>query len=91
VIYTYVVENDGNITDLISFYSLPSTVVQHPLHNVLNAAYSCVDSSSLLFWVFLANPPDWTRAQAPTRPAQVPFPANPVVLWACGGPLMAVP
>lgn len=27
------------ITDMMSFYSLPSTIMQHPKHDVLNAAY----------------------------------------------------
>jgi len=41
VIYSYVVEDPqtGKITDFGSFYSLPSTVIGHPKHNVLNAAY----------------------------------------------------
>lgn len=41
VIYTYVVEkDDGTLTDLVSFYSLPSSIIQHPIHSVLNAAYA---------------------------------------------------
>jgi glycylpeptide N-tetradecanoyltransferase len=41
VISTYVVENDaGEITDMCSFYYLPSTVINNPLHNKLNAVYS---------------------------------------------------
>lgn len=27
------------ITDYFSFYSLPSTIIKHPKHNLLNAAY----------------------------------------------------
>ena len=27
------------ITDFFSFYSLPSTIMNHPKHNLLNAAY----------------------------------------------------
>jgi glycylpeptide N-tetradecanoyltransferase len=88
VIYTYVVENDGNITDLISFYSLPSTIVQHPVHNVLNAAYSCVDSSLLLFWRLLANAPDWTRAHKhPHGLRSSPSPAHPVFVGRAMGSL----
>ena len=33
IINSYVVENQGNITDMISFYTLPSTVVSHPTYN----------------------------------------------------------
>ena len=41
VVYSYVVEDArGNITDFLSFYELPSTVVQHPVHKLLRAAYS---------------------------------------------------
>eukprot|EP00177_Eucheuma_denticulatum_P002531 GFKZ01004545.1.p1 GENE.GFKZ01004545.1~~GFKZ01004545.1.p1 ORF type:complete len:441 (-),score=69.02 GFKZ01004545.1:1666-2988(-) len=42
VIYSYVVENPESkqITDLVSFYSLPSSVIKHPVHKTLNAAYA---------------------------------------------------
>mmetsp|Transcript_14531 Transcript_14531/g.12337 ORF Transcript_14531/g.12337 Transcript_14531/m.12337 type:complete len:313 (+) Transcript_14531:467-1405(+) len=41
VIYSYVVENSNKeITDLISFYCLPSSVLQHEKHKVLRAAYA---------------------------------------------------
>jgi glycylpeptide N-tetradecanoyltransferase len=42
VIYTYVVPDPetNEISDMISFYSLPSSVIRHPKHNTLNAAYS---------------------------------------------------
>jgi len=40
VIYSYVIETDGEATDFISFYSLPSTVVNHSVHKNINAAYS---------------------------------------------------
>jgi len=41
VIWTYVVEHPEThkITDFFSFYSLPSTVIDHPRHNTLEAAY----------------------------------------------------
>ncbi|KAH9914179.1 N-myristoyl transferase [Epithele typhae] len=41
VVWTYVVEDPKTkrITDFWSFYSLPSTVIRHPNHNVLNTAY----------------------------------------------------
>ena len=42
VIYSYVVEEPTSkaITDMISFYSLPSSIIQHPNYKTLNAAYS---------------------------------------------------
>lgn len=42
VVYTYVVENPESklITDLVSYYSLPSSVIRHALHNTLHAAYA---------------------------------------------------
>ncbi|KAL3102995.1 hypothetical protein niasHT_026443 [Heterodera trifolii] len=40
VIYTYVIQNDGKVTDLVSFYSLPSTVMHHSHHKSIKAAYS---------------------------------------------------
>ena len=40
VIYCYVVEAGGKITDFLSFYTLPSTVIGNPKHNNLKAAYS---------------------------------------------------
>lgn len=41
VVWTYVVENPEShaITDFFSFYTLPSTVVSNPRHNVIEAAY----------------------------------------------------
>uniref|UniRef100_A0A7S0WW22 Glycylpeptide N-tetradecanoyltransferase n=1 Tax=Chlamydomonas leiostraca TaxID=1034604 RepID=A0A7S0WW22_9CHLO len=40
VINAYVVEDEaGKITDLVSFYTLPSTILGHPEHTELRAAY----------------------------------------------------
>lgn len=40
IIHCYVVEDSlNNITDICSFYSLPSTVLNNPKHNTINAAY----------------------------------------------------
>lgn len=40
VINSYVAEDgSGRITDLVSFYSLPSSILGHPLHSDLKAAY----------------------------------------------------
>jgi glycylpeptide N-tetradecanoyltransferase len=40
VVYSYVVERAGAVTDLCSFYSLPSSIIRNPKHKTLNAAYS---------------------------------------------------
>ncbi|CRK90794.1 CLUMA_CG004484, isoform A [Clunio marinus] len=40
IIECFVVENDGKITDLVSYYALPSTVMHHPMHKQIKAAYS---------------------------------------------------
>ena len=40
VVYSYVRDLDGNITDFISFYSLPSSILQHESYKKLMAAYS---------------------------------------------------
>merc|ERR1711924_327388 len=40
VIYSYVRENNGDVTDVCSFYSLPSTILGNEKYNLLKAAYS---------------------------------------------------
>jgi glycylpeptide N-tetradecanoyltransferase len=42
IMNTYVIENVSNheITDLVSFYTLPSTIIGHPNYKNLKAAYS---------------------------------------------------
>jgi glycylpeptide N-tetradecanoyltransferase len=40
IIYSYVLEREGKLTDFLSFYNLPSTILRHPEHKVLNAAYA---------------------------------------------------
>ena len=40
VIESFVVENEGTITDFMSFYSLPSSILKHPQYSILNVAYS---------------------------------------------------
>ncbi|XP_031795791.1 glycylpeptide N-tetradecanoyltransferase 2 isoform X4 [Sarcophilus harrisii] len=41
IIDTFVVEcSNGTLTDFLSFYTLPSTVMHHPVHKSLKAAYS---------------------------------------------------
>lgn len=41
VIYSYLVRDaDGKVTDFTSFYALPSSVLNHPDHNKIYAAYA---------------------------------------------------
>ncbi|CAK9304645.1 unnamed protein product [Gordionus sp. m RMFG-2023] len=46
VVETYIVDKSREITDMFSFYSLPSTIVNHPVHKTLNAAYSFYNVST---------------------------------------------
>ena len=41
VVYSYVVEDPETkeLTDMVSFYSLPSTILGHDKHSQLNACY----------------------------------------------------
>ena len=40
VVDSYVVEQNGVVTDFASFYHLPSTIMNHPTYKTLKAAYS---------------------------------------------------
>ncbi|XP_059173165.1 glycylpeptide N-tetradecanoyltransferase 2-like [Physella acuta] len=53
IINSYVVENNGTITDFVSFYSLPSTIMHHPTHKSLKAAYSFYNASTQTTWIDL--------------------------------------
>ncbi len=44
VVFAYVVESEGAITDFISFYSLPSSVSGHSRYSMVKAAY-------MFYWV----------------------------------------
>lgn len=42
LVYVYVVEGEDRvITDVCSFYCLPSSILHHPQHKELKAAYMC--------------------------------------------------
>ncbi|KIJ69006.1 hypothetical protein HYDPIDRAFT_79751 [Hydnomerulius pinastri MD-312] len=51
VVWTYVVEDPEThrVTDFFSFYSLPSTIINHPKHNILEAAYLFYYASDAAF------------------------------------------
>ncbi|XP_055376250.1 glycylpeptide N-tetradecanoyltransferase [Condylostylus longicornis] len=56
IIDCFVVENEkGEITDMVSYYSLPSTVMHHPVHKQVKAAYSFYNVSSGTPWLELMN------------------------------------
>lgn len=50
IVDSYVVEKDGQITDFASFYTLPSTVMHHPVHKNLRAAYSFYNVVTSTSW-----------------------------------------
>ena len=49
VTWTYVVEREGRVTDMFSFYSLPSSVLDNDKHKVLNAAYLFYYATDVVF------------------------------------------
>jgi len=53
VVYTYVVEKDKNITDLISFYCLPSSILKHEKYKQLKAAYAFYNIATSVSWTEL--------------------------------------
>ncbi|XP_018561998.1 glycylpeptide N-tetradecanoyltransferase 1-like [Anoplophora glabripennis] len=53
IIDSFVVENEGQITDFVSYYTLPSTVMHHPVHKNLKAAYSFYNVSQATPWCTL--------------------------------------
>jgi len=51
VIQSFVVcDGDGAVTDLLSFYTLPSTIMNHPEYNTLKAAYSYYNVATTVDW-----------------------------------------
>lgn len=53
IINSYVVEKEGKITDLISFYTLPSTVMCNPNYDCIKAAYSFYNVAKTVSWADL--------------------------------------
>ncbi|XP_046747796.1 glycylpeptide N-tetradecanoyltransferase 1 [Diprion similis] len=53
IVDSFVVENDGKVTDMVSYYTLPSTVMHHQTHKILKAAYSFYNVSSVTPWLEL--------------------------------------
>lgn len=56
IIDTFIVENtEGIITDLVSYYTLPSTVMHHAVHKQIKAAYSFYNVATSTTWPELMN------------------------------------
>ncbi|KAL0277099.1 UNVERIFIED_CONTAM: hypothetical protein PYX00_004498 [Menopon gallinae] len=55
IVDSYVVQTEEGIEDFVSFYTLPSTIMHHPVHKSLKAAYSFYNVSNKTPWVDLIN------------------------------------
>jgi len=56
VVSSFVITNDaGDVTDVGSYYHLPSSVMRNPLHNKLNAAYSFYNVATSVSFKDLMN------------------------------------
>ncbi|KAK6621683.1 Glycylpeptide N-tetradecanoyltransferase 2 [Polyplax serrata] len=55
IVDAFVVQEGNEITDFVSFYTLPSTIMHHPVHKSLRAAYSFYNVSNKTPWVELIN------------------------------------
>lgn len=57
IIKTYVVQNGGGdeVTDFLSFYMLPSSIMHHPTHKLLKAAYSFYNVNTVTPFEVLMN------------------------------------
>ena len=57
VVFSYVVDDgNGKITDFLSFYSLPSSILQHEVHKKLYACYSFFNiATSVTFKELIKN------------------------------------
>tara|TARA_B110000208_G_C11315136_1_gene264016 strand:- start:7 stop:480 length:474 start_codon:yes stop_codon:yes gene_type:complete len=56
VVNTYVVEGKkGKITDMLSYYYLNSTIINHPRHNTLCAVYSFYNVANTVDMIELMN------------------------------------
>lgn len=54
IVDSFVVENnEKKITDMVSFYTLPSSVMHHQTHKTLRAAYSFYNVSTVTPWLQL--------------------------------------
>ena len=53
IINSFVVENNGKITDMVSYYTLPSSIMHHQTHKTLRAAYSFYNVSTATPWLEL--------------------------------------
>lgn len=55
IVDCYVVESEGRLTDMFSFYSLPSTIMNHATHSTLRCCHSfAICRKFAISWVFRA-------------------------------------
>lgn len=55
VVSCYVVASGDRVTDFLSYYSLPSTIINHPKYQTLRAAYSFYNVATTVPFVQLMN------------------------------------
>ncbi|PKI82570.1 glycylpeptide N-tetradecanoyltransferase [Malassezia vespertilionis] len=79
VTWTYVVEQDGRITDFFSFYSLPSSILDHAEADTLEAAYLFYYATDV---VLEAKPPSAATSGVSPYAAAI---AQGKPAWQCGG------
>lgn len=55
IVDSYLVERGDKVTDFVSYYTLPSTVMHHPVHSCVKAAYSFYNVSTDTPWKSLVK------------------------------------
>nr|CAD7200138.1 unnamed protein product [Timema douglasi] len=55
IVDCFTVDSGTELTDLVSYYTLPSTVMHHPTHKMLKAAYSFYNVSTKTGWLDLMS------------------------------------
>ncbi|GLH08960.1 hypothetical protein R5R35_006066 [Gryllus longicercus] len=53
IVDSFVVDNGTELTDFVSYYTLPSTIMHHPVHKTLKAAYAFYNVASKTSWLDL--------------------------------------
>lgn len=73
IINSFVVEKDGKITDMVSYYTLPSSIMHHQTHKTLKAAYSFYNVSTVTPWLeLMMDALISARNVSPTSPSPSP-------------------
>ena len=50
IVYSFVVQKQDRITDFVSFYVLPSSILNHPKHKILKSVYGFYNVSTQTLW-----------------------------------------